>query len=114
MKSFITDENNDLTLDKFGNIRFEDGIEAYRQHIINEVRLQQYEYRYDPERGINYLGYILGQTGNLVAWESQVLDAINAMPFIRQIIEWKTNIVNNNLLFQLVVDTDLGRIEIKG
>lgn len=114
MKSFITDENNDLTLDKFGNIRFEDGIEAYRQHIINEVRLQQYEYRYDPERGINYLGYILGQTGNLVAWESQVLDTINAMPFIRQVIEWKTNIVNNNLLFQLVVDTDLGRIEIKG
>lgn len=114
MKSFITDENNDLTLDKFGDIRFEDGIEAYRQHIINEVRLQQYEYRYDPERGINYLGYILGQTGNLVAWESQVLDTINAMPFIRQVIEWKTNIVNNNLLFQLVVDTDLGRIEIKG
>lgn len=114
MKGFITDSNNDLTFDKFGNLRFEEGIEAYRQHIVNEIRLQQYEYPYNLERGINYFGYILGQTGNLVAWESQVLDAINAMPFIQKIVEWKTNILNNTLLFQLVVDTDLGRIEIKG
>lgn len=115
MKGFITDSNNDLTLDKWGNILIQDGIEAYRQHIINEIRLQQYEYRYKPEEGINYLGYLLGKTsGNLIAWESQVLDSINAMPFVKTIIEWKTNIINNNLLFQLVVDTDLGRIEIKG
>ena len=114
MKGFITDSNNDLTFDKFGNLRFEEGIEVYRQQIVNEIRLQQYEYRYDPEKGVNYFGYILGKTGNLVAWESQVLDIINAMPFVKKIIEWKTNIVNNNLLFQLVVDTDLGRIEIKG
>ena len=114
MKGFITDSNNDLTFDKFGNLRFEEGIEAYRQNIINEIRLQQYEYRYNPEKGINYLGYILGQTGNLVAWESQILDMINSMSFVNKIIEWKTNIVDNVLLFQLVVDTDLGKIEIKG
>lgn len=115
MKSFITDSNNDLTFDKFGNLRFEEGIEAYRQHIVNEIKLQQYEYGYDPERGINYLGYILGQTsGNLVAWENQILDVINKMPFIKTVLEWKTNIVNNTLLFRLVVDTDLGKIEIKG
>ncbi len=114
MIGFITDENNDLTLDNLGNIKMESGIETYRQHIVNELRLQQYEYAYDPNKGINYLGYVLGQTGNLVAWESQVLDTVNAMPFIKKIVEWKTNIVNNTLLFQLVVDTDLGRIEIKG
>lgn len=114
MRSFITDDNNDLTLDNLGNIRIEEGVEAYRQHIINEIRLQQYEYPYDPEKGINYLGYILGQTGNLVAWESQVLDAINSMSFVRKIVEWKTNIKGNNLLFQLVVDTDLGQIDIRG
>ena len=114
MKSFITDENNDLTLDKWGDIRVEEGIEAYRQHIINEIRLQQYEYPYNPNKGINYLGYVLGQTGNLVAWESQVLDAINEMPFVTRIIDWKTNIKDNVLLFQLVVDTDLGQIDIRG
>lgn len=114
MKGFITDTNNDLTFDKWGDIRMEEGVEAYRQHIINEIKLQQYEYPYNPNKGINYLGYILGQTGNLVAWESQVLDAINSMPFVNKIVEWKTNIKGNNLLFQLVVDTDLGEIEIKG
>ena len=114
MKGFITDLNNDLTLDKWGDIRMEDGIEVYRQHIINEIRLQQYEYRYDPTRGINYLGYVLGQKGYLTAWEGQMLETINAMPFVKRIVDWKTNVVNNTLLFQLVVDTDLGEIEIKG
>lgn len=114
MKSFITDENNDLTLDKWGNIRMEDGIEAYRQHIVNEIRLQQYEYPYNLNLGINWMGYILGQTGNLVAWESQVLDMINAMPFVKKIVDWKTNVNKNTLLFQLVVDTDLGQIDIRG
>lgn len=114
MIGFITDENNDLTLDKWGNIKMDSGIEVYRQHIVNELKLQQYEYRYDPNKGINYLGYVLGQTGNLVAWESQILDTINAMSFVKKIVEWKTNIVDNVLLFRLIVDTDLGRIEIKG
>ena len=115
MIGFITDDNNDLMLDKWGDIRLEEGIEAYRQNISNELKLQQYEYRYDPNKGINYFGYILGQTGgNLVAWEAQVLDAVNAMPFVKQIVEWKTNIENNVLLFHLVVDTDLGQIELKG
>ena len=114
MKSFITDENNDLTLDKLGDIKVLTGIEAYRQHIVNELRLQQYEYPYNPNKGVNYLGFVLGQTGNLVAWESQVLDMINAMPFVIKIVEWKTNIVNRNLLFELVVDTDLGQIDIRG
>lgn len=114
MKGFITDENNDLTLDKWGDIRMESGIEAYRQHIINEIRLQQYEYPYNPNKGVNYLGYILGQTGNLVAWESQILDMVNAMPFVKRIVEWKTNIVDRKLLFQLIVDTDLGKINIRG
>lgn len=114
MKGFITDENNDLALDKWGNVRMEEGLEAYRQHIVNEIRLQQYEYPYNPNKGINYLGYILGKVGNLVAWESQVLDMVNAMTFVKRIVEWKTNIVDRKLLFQLIVDTDLGEIDIRG
>lgn len=114
MKSIITDDNNDLTLDKWGDIRMEEGIEAYRQHIVNEIKLQQYEYPYDSNSGINYLGYILGQTGNLIAWESQVLDLINSMPFVKRIVDWKTNIKDRTLLFRLVVETDLGEIDIRG
>lgn len=114
MIGFITDENNDLTLDKLGNIKMADGIEAYRQNLINEIKLQQFEYRYDPAQGINYLGYVLGKTGNLVAWEAQMLDLVNKKSFVQRIVDWKVNIVENVLLFQLVVETDLGQIEIRG
>lgn len=114
MKSFITDENNDLTLDNLGNIRFEEGIEAYRQHIVNEIRLQQYEYPYDLTQGINWMGYVLGQKPNLVMWQSQFLGLISKMSFVKSILDWKYNIDGNNLLFNLVVDTDLGEITIRG
>lgn len=114
MKGFITDENNDLTLDKWGDIKMDDGIEVYRQHIVNELRLQQYEYPYNPNKGINYLGYVLGQTGNLTAWETQLLDLINALPFVTRVVDWKANVINNNLAFELIVNTDLGEIQIKG
>lgn len=114
MIGFITDDNNDLTLDQWGDIKMEEGIDVYRQNLVNDIKLQQFEYRYNPEMGINYLGYVLGEKGNLVAWEAQMLDLINSKPFVKRIVDWKVNIVENVLLFQLVVDTDLGQIEIKG
>lgn len=114
MKSFITDDNNDLTLDNLGNIRMEDGIEAYRQHLVNEIKLQQYEYSYDLTKGINWLGYVFGQKPNLTMWQSQLLGMVNGMSFVKSILDWKYNINGNNLLFNLVVDTDLGEITIRG
>jgi len=114
MKSFITDDNNDLTLDNLGNIRMEEGIEAYRQHLVNEIRLQQYEYAYDLTKGVNWMGYVLGQTGNIMMWESQFLALITNTSFVKKILDWKYNVVDNKLLFNLVVDTDLGQIDIRG
>lgn len=114
MIGFITDSNNDLVLDKWGDIRMEDGLEAYRQDLVNEIRLQQYEYAYDPDRGINYLGYVFGENGSLVAWESQMLTLVNSKSFVKRIVDWRVNIENNTLLFNLVVETDLGEIEIRG
>lgn len=114
MKSFITDENNDLTLDELGNIRIESGIEAYRQHIVNEIKLQQYEYPYDLTKGINWMGYVLGQKPNLTMWQAQLLGMVSKTSFVKSILDWKHNIDGNNLLFNLVVDTDLGEITIRG
>ena len=114
MIGFITDENNDFVLDKWGDITMGDGLEVYRQNLVNDIKMQQFEYRYDPARGINYLGYVLGERGNLVAWEAQMLDLVNSKPFVKRVVDWKVNIVDRVLLFQLVVDTDLGQIEIKG
>lgn len=114
MIGFITDDNNDLTLDNLGNIKIESGLNVYRQNLVNDIRLQQFEYRYDPTKGINYLGYVLGKTGNLGAWEAQMLDLINSKPFVTRVVDWKVNIVENVLKFHLIVDTDLGQIEIRG
>lgn len=114
MQGFITDKSNDFMLDAIGNIRIESGIEAYRQHIYNALRLQQYEYPYDLTAGINWLGYVLGKDGNLDVWQSQVLNIVQDLEFVRGIKEWRYDIENNNLLFRLVVDTDLGEITIEG
>lgn len=114
MLSFITDENNDLMLNALGNIRMEEGLEAYRQQLINTIRLQQFEYPYNPSSGLNYMGYILGERPNIVAWESQLFELVSSMPFVKNIVDWQYSIQNNIFLFRLVVNTDLGEIELKG
>lgn len=114
MIGFITDKNNDLTLDEWGDLHTDGGLDAYRQHLVNIVRLQQYEYSYDLSRGLNYLGYILGDTLDLQAWEAQLFDTINKVPFVKGIVDWDYGVEENRFGFRLVVATDLGEIELRG
>lgn len=114
MIGFITDENNDIMLDSIGNLKIADGVEAYRQNMVNRIRLQQYEYSYDLTRGINWMGYLLGNNVNIGMWQAQLLEMVSGLPYVKSIIDWKYNIENNNLQFRLIVDTDYGEIELKG
>lgn len=114
MLSIITDDKNDLQLDSVGNIKMDTGAEAYRQHLINRIRLQQYEYPYDLTRGINWMGYVLGHTINLNMWESQLLELVSNVSFVKTIVDWRYEVEETNLQFKLVVDTDYGEIELKG
>ena len=114
MKCFITDIDNDWKLDDLGNLQVAEGLEAYRQNISNRIKLQQYEYAYDLTRGINYFGYVFANGGNLKAWEAQVLDLVSTLDYVKRIVRWGYNVDGNNLQFDLVVETDLGEIEVKG
>lgn len=114
MKSFLTNTDNDLLLDDLGNISVGSGLDAYTQVLRNAILLQQYEYPYNLNNGVNYLGYILGKAPNVQAWEEQLLNIVEGMPFVEKIINWQYNIENNNFLFTLTVKTDLGNITIEG
>ena len=114
MIGFITDANNDIMLDSIGNLKTADGADAYRQHIMNRLRLQQYEYPYDLTRGINWLGYVFGDGANIPMWQTQVLDMVGNIDFVKSVVDWRYNVDGNNLLFRLVVDTDYGQIDFKG
>lgn len=114
MKCFMTDENNDWAVDNLDNLLVGEGLDAYRQNLINRIRLQQFEYAYDLNRGINYMGYVFADGGSLKAWEAQVLDMVYNLDYVKSIKKWVYDIDGNNLEFVLVVDTDLGEIEVKG
>lgn len=123
MYSFLTDDNNDLylTLTDSGGKAVSGSelcvgseLESLRQIIVNKIRLQQGEYQYDLQRGIDYMGLILTDTPAVRIWESQVLDLIRAIPEITEIVYWNYGIEGNNFIFKLTVDTIYGRIEIKG
>lgn len=114
MKCFMTDSDNDWMTDALGNLNVAEGLDAYRQNLSNRIRLQQFEYAYDLNRGINYMGYVFADGGNLKAWEAQVLEMVSGLDYVRSIVRWEYNIEENNLQFVLVVDTDLGEIEVKG
>lgn len=114
MLGFITDDNNDIMLNDVGEIKTATGVEAYRQHLVNRIRLQQYEYPYELTRGINWTGYLLGRNLNVNMWQAQFLSLINSIDFVKSIVDWRYNIDGNNFLFYLVVNTEYGEIEIKG
>lgn len=114
MKGFITDLDNDWQIDALGNLMMSDGIDSYRQNLSNRLKLQQYEYAYDLTRGINYFGYVFADGGNLKAWEAQVLELVSSLEYVKRIVRWAYNVDGHNLQFDLVVETDLGEIEIKG
>ena len=114
MKSFLTNIDNDIYLDSYGNFSIGEGIEAEEQVIKNVLRLQQYEYPYDLSRGIDYLGNVFSDSPNLTAWQSQILGVVKNLSFVLQITKWTYDTNNNNLQFELGVKTDSGEINIKG
>lgn len=114
MKSFINNDLNDLILDSQGNIAVESDLAAYEQVLKNVLKLQQYEYPYDLEKGINWLGNALGRDANLQLWENQLLAVVKNLSFVQGIKDWRYGVENNNLVFLLVVSTDAGDITIKG
>lgn len=114
MKSILTDIDNDIYLDSYGNFATAEGIDAQAQVIKNVLRLQQYEYSYDLSRGIDYLGNVLSDSPNLTAWQTQVLNIVKHLDFVNQITRWTYNVENKNLAFRLTVKTDNGEIDIRG
>ena len=114
MKSVLSNIDNDFYLDSYGNIAVGEGIYAEEQVIKNILRLQQYEYSYDLSRGIDYLGNVLTDSPNLMAWQTQVLNTIKHLDFVNQITRWSYNVENKNLEFRLSVMTDSGEIDIRG
>ena len=52
--------------------------------------------------------------GNLKAWEAQMLELVSNLDYVKRIVRWAYNVDGNNLQFDLVVETDLGEIEVKG
>lgn len=114
MKSFATDIDNDIYLDQYGELAIVDAADAEAQVIKNIMRLQQYEYSYDLLRGVDYMGSVLTDSPNLLAWQTQVLNIVKNLDFVNQITKWAYKVEDNKLAFELSVSTDNGEINIKG
>ncbi|MEE1227258.1 MAG: hypothetical protein UHM08_09175 [Bacteroidales bacterium] len=123
MFSLLTDKNNDLYLNITDNtglaisnsvLATDDSSDALRQVIVNRVRLQQGEYKYDLSRGIDYMGLLLTDTPLVRIWENQVLSLVSNIPEITGIRYWNYGLEDNNFIFRLTVDSEYGTIEIKG
>ena len=123
MFSLLTDKNNDLYLNITDNtglaisnsvLATDYNADALRQVIVNRIRLQQGEYKYDLSRGIDYMGLLLTDTPLVRIWENQVLSLVSNIPEITGIRYWNYGLEDNNFIFRLTVDSEYGTIEIKG
>ena len=123
MFSFLTNSNNDLYLDITDSVGLAtsgsvlvtgEDAKALEQVIVNRVRLQQGEYEYNLNRGIDYMGLLLTDTPLVRLWEKQILDLVDDIDEITGIKYWNYGINGTNFEFRLTVESEYGTVEIKG
>lgn len=111
MRSFLTDENNDLYLVNFSLAIGEDKT-AVAQIINNVLRTQKGEVDYDTERGIPYLETVLGDNPDVDLWSSYMVAAINDLEYVNRVVSFVPDVQDNTLTFTSRVSTIYGDINI--
>lgn len=105
---FAVNENNDIFANAFNRLAIFTDLEAVAQHTRQAVQARRGEMIYAENRGINYLSNVLGNTPNLLQFESEVRQAINRIPNVLSVLNFEADIINNQLTYTIEIQTPFG------
>lgn len=111
MRSFLTDENNDLYLVNFSLAIGEDK-KAVAQIVNNVLRTQKGEVPYDNTRGIPYLETVLGDNPDVGLWSSYMISAIKNIEYVNRVISFVPSVQGNLLTYTSRISTIYGDFNI--
>ena len=105
---WATDANNDLTTLPGGRLSILEDLQAVRQQAEHVVKAQLNEMIYDRNRGIDYESTLFNGTPNLLAFESQVRDAVERIPDVISVLEFEADRTGNEISYTMSLQTVFG------
>ena len=115
MKSFLTDENNDLKLDGVRNIAIGEDIDAVVQLVQNALNTLRGEIQLDTSLGVPYFETILNkQAPNVSVWESYMVEEAEKVDGVVRVNNIQTRIANNVLSYTMEILTVYGKAKVEG
>lgn len=115
MKSFLTDENNDLKLDGVRNIAIGEDINAVVQLVQNALNTLLGEIQLNTSLGVPYFETILNkQNPNVSVWESYMVEEAEKVNGVVRVNNIQTRIENNVLSYTMEILTIYGQTTVSG
>lgn len=115
MKTFLTDENNNLKIDSFGNLAIGEGIQAVVQLVQNAINTLKGEIQLNTTLGVPYFETVFNkQNPNISVWESYMVEEAEKVNGVIRVNRIQSKIKDNILTYEMEVLTDYGTTLIEG
>ena len=103
-------EDNDIYLDKDGNIAFASNAQAVGNVSRNAIRTQMGELQFNRYYGVPYFQTVFIDYSTIDIWKSYVEDILKDLEHIDSINDMSAEIKDSVLSYSIELETDFGEI----
>lgn len=114
MKSFLLDEDNDLTLDKTGNLALVSGIEATAQTSRNFAASRTGEMIHNADQGIPFFLTSFDRFPNLAQFEAALRRRLLQVETVQAVAALDVQYEDGAVSYTATLQTDDGAVTING
>lgn len=114
MKTFAVTTNNELVLDKSGNLSVVSELEAVSQACEQAIKSQLTEMIYAQRRGVPTFQSVWVGSPNLLQFDTYARAMLRSVPSVVEVLRLDTIAQNNTLNYNAEILTDIGTVAING
>lgn len=108
MKTFLTDQNNDLTLSPYGNLAILSGDPAIAQESRHHAATLRGEMIHRTGRGVPYFEFAFGAAPNLSQFEAALRQRILQTPGVEEIVDLQVTRTGDGIDYVATLRTENG------
>lgn len=114
MRTFLLDENNDLTLDKTGNLAMTSGIEATAQTSRNFAATRSGEMIHDMDLGVPFFMTSFDRFPNLAQFEAALRRRLIEIETVQAVTALDVQYTDGAVKYTATLQTSDGAVTING
>lgn len=113
MKSFLTDENNDLYLNGQNQVATGSDNEAIAQIVINALRTIKGELQLNIDSGVPYFETIFNKNPDIQLWQGFMIEEAEKIDGVIKVDSMDITIDDDQLSYEMKIKTIYGEISVK-